>query len=239
MQPEPDHRPEGPSGGHGPSLDAGADSSNRPWETDSMRIGQGDLPLVWGWVAAAAAALAAIGDLLALASPAAPGALAMTRWPPLVGHYLGLLATPLFIPGYWLVYRGLRPAGAWSSLPVFLLGAYLAALAGGLRVAAALPAALVGGPGEALAGLRLWVGPLAGLALALLVLVSLWFAVATAGGRSHLPRWLAPAGPLLPALAVLAIVPAMPQLLPLAADLGHLVFFAAVTAALARGAAEP
>ena len=236
-----------------PQTDAGADSSNRPWETDSLRIGAGRDDLAWGWLAIAAAALLSLADVALLYSPRGDYGSAelellagLPRWRLLLGHYLGLLAMPLYIPGYWLLYRGLRAAGGWWSLPVFLLGAYAAAIGCGLHAAIALSAALAGGEaaGATIAALSPFVRPLQGIVLGLVALASIWMALAIGSGRGRFPRWLAAATPF--ALALLFTVPYLVApgfqparlMLPAALNLGHLVFFALVVATL-RPAADP
>ncbi len=246
-------------GGDEPLLRAGADSSNRPWETDSLRIGEPAAPVALGYLACAAAVVLAIADVALLYSPRAAYAFGnyelladVPRWRLLVGHYLGILVLPAYIAGYWLVFCGLRGAGPWRSWPVLVLGAYGAAVAGAFHGMLALVALIVqqGAGGEtALAGrlveqARAFADPLHGLVIGLLALGSLWFAAAVAAGPSAYPRWLAAANPL--ALAALFVLPyylapgfAPARLvLPAAFHLAHLVFFALVTAVLGRGGAH-
>ncbi len=168
---------------------------------------------------------------------------AVPRWRLLTGHYLGVLLLPAYIPGYWLVHRRLRDAGRWLSWPVFLLGSYTAAIAVACHGLLAVLALIVQhGAADPAAAQRLleqarpFADPLHAVVNALFVLTSLWFAAAVLSGRSRLPRWLAAASPLLAGLVF-----ALPHLLapgfgpalvaaPASFNLGHLVFFALVTA---------
>lgn len=253
MQPEQGGWADG-GGGEEPFLGAGADSSNRPWETDSLRIGEPAVPVALGYLACTAAALLAIADVALLYSPRAAYTFGnyepladIPRWRLLLGHYLGILVLPAYIAGYWLVFCGLRGAGPWRSWPVLLLGAYGTAVAGAFHGLLALVALMVhqGAAGDPTSGgalveqARAFTDPLHGLVIALFVLGSLWFAIAVASGASAYPRWLAAANPL--ALAALLVLPyylapgfaPARLLLPASFNLAHLVFFALVTAALA------
>ncbi len=259
MQPEEDTwRSDHPADGDALSLGGGADSSNRPWETDSPPIGAGDAPLALGLLAICAAALLALADIALLYSPDGGYGFAsyqpladVPRWRLLLGHYLGVLLLPAYIPGYWLVFHGLRDAGVWRSWPVFLLGSYTAAIGGAVHGLIALLALIVqyGGTDPAasqrlLGQARSFADPLHGLVNGLFVLASLWFAVAVLSGRTRFPRWLAAANPLV--LALVFVTPYLvapgfkPALLaaPASFNLAHLVFFCLVTAALRRAPAE-
>ena len=240
------------------SLGGGADSSNRPWETDSLRIGASDAPLTLGLLAICAAAFLSLADMALLYSPQGGYGFgsyqALTdvpRWRLLLGHYLGILLLPAYIPGYWLVRHGLRDAGGWCSWPVFLLGSYMAAIGGAFHGLIALLALIVqhGGTepeaaGRLLESARAFADPLHGAVNGLFVLVSLWFAVAVVSGRTRFPRWLAAANPLV--LGLLFVTPYFlaptfrPALLaaPASFNLAHLVFFCLVTAALRRTPGE-
>ena len=258
LQSEDDNRRSAPAGPAGDSsFGGGADSSNRPWETDSLRIGVAHPPPALGLLAICAAALLTVADMALLYSAdggygfAGYGSLAslaeLPRWRLLLGHYLGILLLPAYIPGYWLVLEGLREAGPWRSWPVFLLGSYAAAIGGAFHGLIAL-LALIGrhnaddpaASAELLAQARAFADPLHGLLSALLVLTSIWFAVAVLSGHTRFPRWLAAANPLLLGLAFVAPYLAAPELwptrlaAPAAFNLAHLVFFILVTAALRK-----
>lgn len=254
MQPEDDSPRTGPSPAGAFQLGGAADSSNRPWETESLRIGAGGRSRTIGWVAIAAAALVSLADMALLYSPDGGYGFgsyeplgSVPRWRLLVGHYLGILLLPAYVAGYWLVHRGLGPAGPWRSWPVFLLGSYAAVLGAACHGLFAPLSLIVQHGGADLArartllqGARGLVDPLHGLVNALLVLTSLWFAVTVLSRETRFPRWMAAANPL--ALALLFVLPYLfapgstPALLaaPASFNLAHLVFFALVTAALGR-----
>lgn len=204
--------------GHG--LAAGADSSNRPWETDALRIEADRPPLALGWLAVGAAAAL----LLAALAPAA-GAPQPSGW----RLWLGILLLPAYAAGYRLTGWGLREAGAWRALPVFPLGLYVAVLAAVLHV-------LLGS--KAAAGTLS--PPLLALIVLLLAALSLSLALAIATGQTRYPPWLALANPfLLTALCTLPFWKAGPiATLPPGFHLAHLLFFLAVTLTLGRFTAE-
>ncbi|MFQ5351270.1 MAG: DUF6796 family protein, partial [Thermoanaerobaculia bacterium] len=226
--------------------------------TDSLQIGVGAAPLGLGLLAICAATLLSLADMLLLYSPDGGYGFSsyqplaeVPRWRLLLGHYLGILLLPAYIPGYWLVLHGLRDAGPWRSWPVFLLGSYTAAIGGAFHGLLALLALIVqhgdadpAASGQLLGLARAFADPLHGLVNGLFVLASLWFAVAVLSGRSRFPRWLAAANPLLLGLLFVAPYFLAPTFLPalLAApasfNLAHLVFFCLVTAALRRAPTE-
>ena len=236
------------------SLVGAADSSNRPWETDSLRVGAEPALPTLGVLAICAAALLSLADMALLYSPAGGYGFSsyeplaeVPRWRLLLGHYLGVLLLPAYIAGYWLVFQGLRGTGRWLSWPVFLLGSYGAAIGGAFHGLLALVAVIVQhgesdpAASERLLGLaRAFVDPLHGAVNALFVLASACFAAAVLSGRSRYPRWLALANPL--ALGLLFVVPYLvapgfpPALLaaPASFNLAHLVFFCLVAAARRR-----
>ena len=236
------------------SLVGAADSSNRPWETDSLRVGAEPALPTLGVLAIAAAALLSLADMALLYSPAGGYGFSsyepladVPRWRLLLGHYLGVLLLPLYITGYWLVFQGLRGAGRWLSWPVFLIGSYGAAIGGAFHGLLALIAVMVQhgesdpAGSERLVGVaRAFVDPLHGAVNALFVLVSLCFAAAVLSGRTRYPRWLALANPLVLGLLFVApylLAPGFPPALlaaPASFNLAHLVFFCLVTAALRR-----
>jgi len=89
--------------------------------------------LLLATVLALIAALAgALADVLLLYHPAGGytsgdyAFLSDIPWPRLVaGHYIGLLAIPLELCGFWLIYEGLKPAGRKPAIWLLALVAYL------------------------------------------------------------------------------------------------------------------
>ncbi len=248
-----DHPATEPVGAH---ASPGASTDNRPWETDSLPIAGGE-PLWLGVVAICAAAGLSLADMALLYSPdggygfASYGPLAdVPRWRLLAGHYLGVLLLPAYLPGYWLVYSGLRDAGRWRSLPVLLLGSYTAVLGVAVHGLFALLALIVqhrevdaAGAARLLELARPFADPLHGLVNTLFALTSIWFALAVLSRRTRYPRWLAAANPLLLGLLFVLpyfVAPGFPPALltaPASFHLAHLVFFCLVVACLRRAPA--
>ncbi len=221
----------------------GAWTDNRPWETDSLPMARGE-PLWMGVVAACAAVGLSLADMALLYSPAGGyadagyGFLAdVPRWRLLVGHYLGLLLLPLYLPGYWLVYRGLRRAGQRRAAAVLGLAGSMVVLGAGFHALVAPMTVAVRQPDAAalVAAARPFTEPLHLLVNLLLAAASLLFAFAVAGGRSRFPRWLAAANPLLVGLVLVLPYLLAPRsllallALPASFNLAHLVFFTLVT----------
>lgn len=236
------------------TLGGGADSSNRPWETDALPVDPGGAPAAVGLLAVAGAALLTLADMALMAPSGAAHAwpppdqfAELSRWRLLTGYALGVLLVPAYIPGYWLVFRGLRNAGGWLSWPVLVLGSYTAAVTGALHAMPPLigllarhGAADAATGGRLLAQARSFADPLHGVVNGLFVLTSLWFAAAVLSGRTLFPRALAAANPLLVASLLLLPSLAAPRFAPAALlaaasyNLAHLVFFALATASFPR-----
>lgn len=223
------------------SLGGGADSSNRPWETDAIRISADRESRLPGLLAIGAAAILALAWLTLPQSPPLDGGSASylrlaeaSRWSLLLSHCLGVLLLPLYGAGYWLAARGLRGAGAWRSRPVFLLGSCMAAIAGahhGLLAVLTRVAWHGGANPERAARLLAQAGaysePLQGLALGLGALASAWFAIGVVSGSTRFPRWLALANPLVLGAALAAVLAT-----PASFHLAHLLFFCLIVRAL-------
>ena len=172
------------------------------------------------------------------------------EWRLLLGHYLGILALPFEIGGFWLVYQALTPAGKRVSLAFFLLTAYGVAVGPALHGSAGLLALVVqasqGAPADVhqslahvLEGSGAFTMPLGVLILLCLLAASLVYAAAVAFMHTRLPRWMALCNPLTLVLlfALLSsIVPGLALILaPTALNLSVLIFFALCTVALWRG----
>jgi hypothetical protein len=127
------------------------------------------------------------------------------------GGLLGVCLTPLVMSGSWVLYRALKPAGPWWSVPPALL--WLA----GYPIGAFIHGSFIylGGvvhawnetQGPAKARLQDLVSRMIKVLLfaylvffVLAIATSVWYAVAVVGGRTALPRWMAAANPLLMAL---------------------------------------
>ena len=160
----------------------------------------------------------------------------------LAGHYLGVLAIPLYGVGYWGVAEAIREADSRAAQGVFLagaLGAAYGAAVHGITAVAELGGRAAAGPTTPAAILgpyTAFLGPL-WIALGALALVgSIVFARAVATGTTLLPRWMALANPV--ALCALAALLAAPTplgraiLLPAAPNIAHIWFFALAGIAL-------
>ena len=208
------------------------------------------------FVPAVAAAFASVGDLLMLyvaAVPRGDGADVFQAWMLLAGHYLGVLAIPVYALGYWQVSAAITRAPLART--VRLLGAAASALGATIHgitgvvigVArssdvhahgAGAVAPFTGIPGaDLLASYAEFLLPLWVMVTVLMIAVSVASAAAAASGASRHPRWAAVFNPaaLVVYIALLGTpLPAGPFVVAAAPNLAHLVFFA-LTAALDRG----
>jgi len=194
--------------------------------------------------------VASTGDLLLLGaanagrpdlgSPAPPSEAALVA-----GHYLGVLAIPLYALGYWQVAVGLANGGERLARGVVLVGAYAAALGSAVHgitgvvlraegVAGASPsdpAAIVVRYGTLL--IPLWV-----LLAGAMLLATALYVRAIRSRQTDFPGWMALCNPV--SLVVLLVVLSLPSvwlrafLVPAAPNVAHVVFFALTTAATWR-----
>lgn len=156
-------------------------------------------------------------------------------WRLSAGHFLGVLAAPLYLAGYVHVYLAMRPAPPWLSGAVLLLGIYgfvigdvwlgsrvylgliVQAQAGGLDAAALLAQAAAHNE------------PLIQVVRVVIGLASVLFIAAVLAGRTLYPRWVAafsPAALLAMVFAGYLLVPAIGiYLLPTAMNVAHFTFF--------------
>jgi hypothetical protein len=201
-------------------------------------------------VACVAAAVASAGDLLLLLAANAGRPEAGALPPPsegvlVLGHYLGVLAIPLYALGYRQVAAALATGSPRIARWVFGLGAYGSALGGSVHGLTALlistqrrtdtpladPLAFVAHAGPYLL-------PLATLVMATLLAGSILYTVAVLRGGTALPSWMAAASPAL-LVAILGTL-AWPSLalrsfvVPAAPNLAHVIFFALVARATMR-----
>jgi len=207
------------------------------------------------WVAAAAALVASTGEYLMMYSPAGDYGMVhghahfghasaeQVRW----GFYLGVLAVPAYILGYWHVGQALAPAGPWLGRAVALLGGYTFAVANVWLGSRAFLAAVVrwqqapgGVPGfdALLIELDALSEPLVWLLRVMVLVISVLFAYAVATGRSDYPRWLAFFNPMtllvLVFVSYFAVPPLGHRLAPAAMNVAHLLFFTLAAATLQR-----
>lgn len=201
-------------------------------------------------LAALAALAASAGDVLLLwyASGGRPD---LPMLPPIgggalvAGHYLGVLAIPLYAVGYGGVAQAIRGAGERAARQVFLAGAFGAAYGAAVHGITAIAehagrgAAGPATPAAILGPYTVFLGPL-WIALAALALVgSVVYTRAVASGATLLPRRMALASPV--ALCALAALLAAPTplgralLVPAAPNVAQLWFFALAALALDPG----
>ncbi len=152
-----------------------------------------------------------------------------------LGHFLGVLAAPLYLAGYVHVFLALRPAPSWLRWSVLLLGIYAFVIGDvwlGSRIYLAL---LVHAGTEAVLpdGLLALAAahnePLIQVVRVVIAVVSLLLVTAVASGRSLYPRWMAACSPIVWLLLVFVSYRLFPAigvyLLPTAMNVAHLVFF--------------
>jgi hypothetical protein len=165
------------------------------------------------------------------------------------GHFLGVLAAPLYIVGYWHVSRVLEPAHPLLRRAVFLVGGYAFAIANvwlGQRIflAQTVKARAVASPQEAdLLGRMLEAfandnEPLIQIVRVLILVVSILIAVPVVRGRTGYPRWMVAFTPIVLLGLVFASYMVMPAvgtyLLPAAMNVAHVAFFGLSTWVFAR-----
>ena len=180
--------------------------------------------------------------------------LTIPMWRLLLGHYLGVLMLPFYLIALWPLYEGIKPGGAWLSIPVAaLLGFGLAtggAFHGSIAVLALIAQARVGASPETqtvlthlLANAHQFVEPLQAVVFLALFAGSMWLGAAILSGHTAYPRWFVLANPVLVdavlfASYVLTPNPVSTLLLPATASLSLLILFGLSTALLWNGAAN-
>jgi hypothetical protein len=207
-----------------------------------------------GALATLGVALVGVGEFSLHFSPAGyAGAdefrylLHVPRWRLDLGHFLGVLAAPVYALGYWHVAGALRPAPRGARAAVFGLGVYTFMIAGvwlGSRAQLALlvQAQATGAAPAEFAALvdayRRYSEALIQLVRVGVLALSLALAAAILRGRTGYPRWFALVSPILLLALVFALHLAAPAvggyLVPTAMNVAHLVFFGLSTAVYAR-----
>ena len=208
--------------------------------------------LLWTGVAATVGALVVgIGEFMFQYSPRGGYEghdylyfLDVSRWRLTAGHFLGVLAAPVYLIGYWHVGQMLRPAGKALAAMVFGLGVYAFAigdvwLGGRVNLALVVQArdAAPESQKQLLSDLLQDIGahnePLINIVRVLILIISLLSAWGIIRGRSYYPRWTVAVLPMVLLVAIFAsyaILPALGGLLlPAAMNIAHVIFFAAST----------
>jgi Family of unknown function (DUF6796) len=210
-----------------------------------------------GIVGVITAIVLSLSDISLLYSPAGgyeSDAMLLTipKWRLLLGHYLGVLMMPFFLIAIWHLYEGIRPAGAWLSIPVAALLGYVASAGGAFHGSVAglalILQARVGTSPETqavltrlLADAHLFVEPLQAVVFLAGFTGSLWLGTAILSGRTAYPRWFLLANPVLVHAVLFASYfltpnPVSTLLLPATASLSLLILFGFSTALLWNGA---
>ena len=218
-----------------------------------------------GLLAALGALIYAVGDVLLLAGRAniadyprlqphaklLSGAekMAALSWKRLMwGGLLGVFATPLVLAGFWRVYQGLTPAGAWLALPPFLLFACASIVGafvhGSFIYLGEYVQALNAVPAESqpvILGMftrhkQIMVITYAFLLGAILA-ASIWYSVAVGLGGTLFPRWMAAVNPVTAFAAWMLLKRVLPKVVTQATEgagfnIAYLIFFACVTITL-------
>ena len=165
------------------------------------------------------------------------------------GHFISVLAAPLYLVGYWHIAQMLRPVGRWLAAAIFGLGAY-AFIIGDVWLGGRINLALTVQAREAasdavkpflsrlLGDLSAHNEPLIDIVRVLVLIVSLLLIYGIVSGRSPYPRWLAAVTPIVVLVAVFLLYAVAPgigvYLLPAAMNVAHLVFFVFSTWAATR-----
>jgi hypothetical protein len=181
--------------------------------------------------------------------------LTIPMWRLLLGHYLGVLMLPFYLIAFWHLYEGIRPGGAWRSIPVAALLGYGVAAGGAFHGSIAGLALIVqAGPGASpetqtvlihlLANAHKFVEPLQVVVFLSLFAGSLWLGAAILSGHTAYPRWFLLANPVLVHAVLFASYfltpnPVSTLLLPATASLSLLILFGFSTALLWNGDVEP
>ena len=200
-----------------------------------------------------------IADISLLYSPAGgyeSDAMLLTipMWRLLLGHYLGVLMLPFYLIALWHVYEGIKPGGAWLSIPVaVLLGYGLAAgvaFHGSIAVPALIAQAEAGASSETRTVLTTlleqshqFIEPLQAVVFLALFAGSAWLGAAILSGRTAYPRWFVIVNPVIVQVVLIAFYVLTPNpvstlLLPAAASLSLLILFGFSTALLWNGGRE-
>lgn len=156
------------------------------------------------------------------------------------GHFLAVLAAPLYLVGYWHISHMLRPAGRRLSAVVFLLGTY-AFIIGNVWLGGRVNLALTVKAREAapdtirtllsdlLGDISAHNEPLIQVVRVLVGIISILMVYGILTGRSHYPRWIvifAPIVLLVQIFGLYALVPAIGvYVLPAAMNVAHVIFF--------------
>jgi len=156
------------------------------------------------------------------------------------GYFLGVFGLPFFILGFWHIYQGLKSAGNWLSLPVFLINTFVVVIGAVTHGQTALLALLLQAQekvsGEAISVLaqtfeqfRFYYDHILLMLRVLTLVTSIWFVIAVLSKRTRYPRWMAFFNPWL--ILIVLMVPSFinpslgAYLTPPAFNIAHTLFF--------------
>ncbi|GAB4576547.1 MAG: hypothetical protein Tsb008_20910 [Rhodothalassiaceae bacterium] len=152
------------------------------------------------------------------------------------GHFLAVLAAPLYIAGYWHVSRMLAPASRLLAAVVFLISAYsfvVGAVWIGQRAFLGLTVHEIANGADLAALLSAFAAlnePLVTVLRIAMLLVSIIWVTLIIGGKSRYPRAMAIMSPAAMLAAIFALYFALPAVgryfLPVAMNLVHAILFA-------------
>ncbi len=161
-----------------------------------------------------------------------------------IGHFLGVLAAPLYLVGYWHIAQMLRPAGRWLAATVFGLGIYAFIIGNvwlGGRVNLAFtvkareeaPDAVKMLISDLLSDISAHNEPLINVVRVLILIISVLMVYGIFTGKSLYPRWIVIFTPIVLLVQIFALYALAPgvgiYLLPAAMNVSHLIFFALST----------
>lgn len=151
------------------------------------------------------------------------------------GHFLAVLAAPLYVAVYWHLFKMLEPAGPKLSCLVFLLGAYSFIIGTAWisqRIFLALTVHEINGGAE-ISGLLMALAernePFVNVLRIAMVAVSVIWTFLIVSGKSHYPRWMAIFSPFAILAAIFALYFTFPPIglyvIPIAMNVAHVVVF--------------
>jgi hypothetical protein len=160
------------------------------------------------------------------------------------GHFIGVLAAPLYLVGYWHIAQMLRPAARWLGATVFALGIYAFIIGDvwlGGRVNLALTVKAREAAPEAaralFSDLLNEIGahnePLINIVRVLVLVVSILMVCGIITGKTPYPRWAIIFSPIVIVVQIFSLYVMLPSigvyLLPAAMNIAHVIFFAVST----------
>jgi hypothetical protein len=157
------------------------------------------------------------------------------------GHFIAVLAAPLYLVGYWHIAHMLRPAARWLGATVFGLGIY-AFIIGDVWLGGRVNLALTVKAREAAteSSRALFSGllnelsahnePLINIVRVLLLVISILMVCGIISGKTPYPRWMIIFTPIVILIQIFSLYALAPNigvyLLPAAMNIAHVIFFA-------------